>query len=123
MFDSEQVEEIIKSFKMPNHQAEAFIILRARTLDWIGLGVRARRWMWAQAWNDIIFRIGRANLFDDAYAVNYYELDLVNAEERVIASKLFLLAVKEPGGEQMLAARLIVCRREFRQRDLRRHVV
>merc|ERR1719421_931176 len=43
------------------------------------------------------FRLGPHNLYDNLYAVGYYELDLTKPAERWICAELVRLAVLEPG--------------------------
>lgn len=42
-------------------------------------------------------RLGNHNIFDPLWAVDFYEIDLKNPEDRFIAQELVHLAITEPG--------------------------
>jgi Ran GTPase-activating protein (RanGAP) involved in mRNA processing and transport len=89
--------DIVSHIKDSRLRVEAAICLFRRVRDWHGLGHTLFKRLSRVERSEFLRRIGTHNLYDEICAVNYYELDLNNANDRFIMGQLTRLAVLEPG--------------------------
>jgi Ran GTPase-activating protein (RanGAP) involved in mRNA processing and transport len=96
------VVEIMRFFQIVDAKAffqprvELLVTVFGRTIDWMGL---------TNIYNILLpferkllgYRLGEENIFAEAMAVNFYELDLAEAAQRYVMQELLHIAVLEDG--------------------------
>ncbi|EKX50115.1 hypothetical protein GUITHDRAFT_103928 [Guillardia theta CCMP2712] len=103
LFLTHHVKELLCCFgkEAPEtFRVEVCVIAFARTIDWhelFGASGLFRKTLSKTERRMLTQRLGAVNLFDHVMAVDYYELDASNEEDRWIMQEIVHFAVAEPG--------------------------
>jgi Ran GTPase-activating protein (RanGAP) involved in mRNA processing and transport len=87
---------VVKSSDFFQPRVELLVTVFGRTIDWLGL-TRVYDILFPFERKMLAFRLGEENMFAEAMAVNYYELDLADAAQRYVMQELLHIAVSEEG--------------------------